>query len=321
MSDDKETTNAPEVNNGESASNVAELATKKKIATKNKTSGKGAVKNDNSALKGRTEILRVDPLLLVVNAEENARMDYGNMKELESSIKARGVENPIRVKRNAEGKLEVVAGYRRTRACVNLNKKGHKVVSIPAILEKRGVSEKETLIHQYIENDGKPFTPIEEGIIFQRMLDSGMPLKEIVSTVGKTITTVKKRLEFLSCSKKLRDALQKNVINMRMATNIIALAKGDHEKEEQLLMRYEEALSTGDKKKVKDVRNNIHGDAGTPTSGMSAKHAKELLNEIAQHYTDFIRSKKPSSSLNVAWVKLDNDLKKVRAARRKGLFG
>lgn len=79
-----------------------------------------------------------------------------------------------------------------------------------------------------------------------------------------------------------------------------------------------EPMSTVDKQKVKKVRDDIHEKVNSHTTGMSAKRTKKLLSDVAKLYIDFIRSQKPANSLNVQWVALDKELRKLRTARRQG---
>lgn len=310
-----------------------EAAAKKKATPKKKAAApkkkapkpqvaKPPLTDKGAGIVGKAELLHVDPAKLVIVWEDNPRKDYGDIKTLEASIESRGVENPIRVKRLADGALKLEAGYRRTKACLNLIARGVKVKHVPAILEKAGTTEKETLIHVFIENDGKSFNPMEEAGLFREMKELGMSDKEIGQTIGRTAATISRRLSLLKASPDLQTALRDEVIPLRTALRIIKANRTDLDEQKKLLDDYVKTVSSGDKEDIKKARSKVAKASGNKekASGISQNKAKSLLDDIASKYTAFARTQKPANNLNPAWVELSAALKKVRTMKRKGEF-
>lgn len=297
---------------------------KKKVAAvgKNPLKKKTAKKVVN-AVVGKSEMLKVNPKKLLVVWEDNLRADYGDIKTLEASIKERGVENPVRVKRLNDGQLKLEAGYRRIKACLNLIESGHKINSIHAILEKAGTSEKESLIHVFVENDGKNFNPIEEANLFVVMKkDHGMKTQDIAKALGRSNAAIISKLGLLNCSKNMQKALRESEINMLTATRIINVSKKDHSLQDKLLTTFKKIADSGNKSDVKKAKSVIAKASGEriKNKGITQQNAKILLEDLAVKYIDFVRSKKPASSMNKKWTELESSLKKVRTLKRKGEF-
>ena len=81
----------------------------------------------------RGDAYSANPLEIVVNFEDNPRVDYGGelFEDLKRQIAQNGVEVPLKVFVNNEGKLELGHGFRRMRAVMELIAEGHMITSVP----------------------------------------------------------------------------------------------------------------------------------------------------------------------------------------------
>jgi len=131
-------------------------------------------------------------------ADDNVRMDVGDVSELAASIKAGGVLQPLLVR---EGDYLVVAGARRLAAA---KKAGLKEVPVIA----RAFTEQERLEVMIVENlQREDLTPMEEARAFQRLVELELTQRQIAERVGCSQGKVAKRLALLA----LPEPVQKQV--------------------------------------------------------------------------------------------------------------
>src|SRR6185369_12989741 len=142
-------------------------------------------KTDSATTKGQSSIvekknyLMVPPRDIIVDEKNNPREDYGNIEELTFSIIENGMRNPIKcfVKDN---KIYLREGFRRMRAVKLALKDGKEIQRIPVIMEERPLSEEERTLEFLINNDGKPFTMLEQSEVINRLLNFGWKVTEVV---------------------------------------------------------------------------------------------------------------------------------------------
>lgn len=85
----------------------------------------------------------------LIYTQAQVRTEMGDLSELANSIEEQGVLAPIIVHASVDGRYRVIAGERRFRACLQINKK-----KIPAII-KRGLSELQIRQIQVTENNDR----------------------------------------------------------------------------------------------------------------------------------------------------------------------
>ena len=140
--------------------------------------------------KGQNEVVAYGtPLELHLNDIEEdpdqPRREYSkkSLDDMASSIKERGVKQPISVRTHPEkpGKWIINFGSRRYRGSVMAKKK-----TIPAFID-----EKCNSFDQVIENDQRePLTPIEMAIFIQQKLDEGTSQAEIAKRLGRSRSVI-----------------------------------------------------------------------------------------------------------------------------------
>lgn len=114
------------------------------------------------------------------------------LAELEASIKANGLLQPITVRRKGEG-YELIAGERRLRAARNLDWK-----DVPAVV--RDFDDQTMLVLALVENlQRADLNPIEEARGYQRLLgEFSLTHQEVADAVGKDRSTVTNLLRVLT---------------------------------------------------------------------------------------------------------------------------
>jgi ParB family chromosome partitioning protein len=115
------------------------------------------------------------------------------LAELASSIRARGVLQPILVRPLGEGRFEVVAGERRFRAA-----QAAGLEAIPAVV--RALGDAEVLEIAIIENVQRvDLNPIEEALGYQSLIERfGRTQAELAEVVGKSRPHIANTLRLLS---------------------------------------------------------------------------------------------------------------------------
>lgn len=168
----------------------------------------------------------LDPAAIQRREGWNPRFDFGEIKDLEKSILANGVINPIRVKRLGNGVFELIDGDRRLTAVQNLIAKGHAITDgIPCIIEDAKSDDLENLILMFEANSGKSFLPLEEAAAYKRMQDAGMTLKQIVERVGHSHNHIVDTVRLLTAEPEVQQALKDKKIGSTQAKQIAKTSK------------------------------------------------------------------------------------------------
>ena len=154
------------------------------------------------------------------------RVEFNKEKldELISSVKTKGVVQPILVRKTADG-YELIAGERRLRAA-----KSAGLEKIPVIL--RDADDLSSLELSLIENiQREDLNPIEEANAYQRLMaDFAYTQEKISSSLSKDRSTIANILRLLALPKKIQDYIAKNSITAGHGKAILALPS----EEEQL---------------------------------------------------------------------------------------
>lgn len=253
--------------------------------------GKGLsalINNDDNIDQSRVEEVFIDqieanPFQPRTNFDEDA------LKELAKSIQAKGVIQPITLRKIKAEKYQIVTGERRWRASklVGLKK-------IPAVI--RNFDDQEMLEVALIENiQREDLNPIEEGAAYKEMLDNfGITQAELAKQVGKSRSNVSNMIRLLKLADKVKNHLQQGAITIGHARALLSL-----EKEETQIAACENII-------IQDL-----------TVRETEKYVDKLKNPFQNK-----KKKKQKEELEPAWqnavVKLEKKLKtKVKIKQRK----
>lgn len=133
--------------------------------------------------------------------QPRTNFDDAKFNELKSSIKEKGILQPILV-REKDGGYEVIAGERRLKAARALN-----LENVPALVKK--VTDQEALVIALIENiQREELNPIEEAEAYKRLIEEfNFSHEAIAQNVGKDRSTITNLLRLL----KLSNDIQKSI--------------------------------------------------------------------------------------------------------------
>lgn len=269
------------------------------MSTNQSSYGPGIIKRGNA--------YTIDPKSIKRRDGWNPRTDYGNMDELEASIKQHGVRKPLRVKRKGDG-FELVDGDRRLTCVERLMKKGHSFPDgIRADIESEKTTDAENLVRMFLDNDGsKPFTPMEEASAFQRMRDELMSLKDIATAVGRSAVHVSNTMALIQAAPEVQEAVKSGVIKGTVARQIAVHARGDAGKQKELV----EAAKAAGKDKAK--RSQVKGKIDTVRRAKAAVKGRELkikaLDDAQLSSIGATVSKSLTRKMKAADLPVDTDL-------------
>jgi ParB family transcriptional regulator, chromosome partitioning protein len=176
--------------------------------------GGGLASSDEGALKSI-------PIAQIVRNPFQPRTEFSanELAELEESLKASGLLQPISVRRRS-GKdgFELIAGERRLRAATRLGWK-----AIPAII--KDIDDRTLLTLALVENlQRSDLNPIDEGEGYQRLTkEFAMTQQDIADTVGKDRTTIANMLRILQLPDAVRKHLQNGKLTIGHAKVLLGL--------------------------------------------------------------------------------------------------
>lgn len=179
----------------------------------------GASQNGNSAA---SELQRIPVARIRPNPFQPRReFDPAQLAELEGSIKASGLLQPITVRRKGE-QYELVAGERRLRAVTNLQWK-----DVPAVV--RDFDDQTLLVLALVENlQRSDLNAIEEAKGYQRLLDEfSLTHQQVADAVGKDRSTITNLLRVLTLPEPVQEAVAAGRLSAGHARALLGLSDLD----------------------------------------------------------------------------------------------
>jgi ParB family chromosome partitioning protein len=171
-----------------------------------------------AADRGRAQ--RRIPIELLRPNPHNPRRAFreAELDELASSIRDRGIIQPIVVRPSGRDNYEIVAGERRWRAAQRAN-----LHDVPVVVVE--VSDGEALQLAIIENVQRAdLNPIEEAGAYQRLADEfGYSQDEVAKTVGKSRPHVANTLRLLKLDKPVQDLVMAGELSAGHARILVGL--------------------------------------------------------------------------------------------------
>jgi len=140
------------------------------------------------------------------------------LTDLENSIRASGLLQPVTVRPHASGGFELVAGERRLRAATRLG-----WTEIPAIVKT--LDDRAMLTLALIENlQRSDLNPLDEALGFQRLIDEfSLTQQQVADAVGKDRSTVANLLRILQLPEGLKRLVRDGTISLGHARALLAM--------------------------------------------------------------------------------------------------
>src|SRR5690349_18232942 len=147
--------------------------------------------------------------------------DTAELAELEASLKASGLLQPITVRRRGDA-YELIAGERRLRAASNLG-----WTEISAIV--RDFDDRTMLVLALVENLQRAnLNAVEEARGYRRLIDDfQLTQQQVAEAVGKDRTTVTNLLRILTLPERVREMVERGELSSGHARALLALDARD----------------------------------------------------------------------------------------------
>ena len=203
------------------------------------------------------------------------------LAELEASLRANGLLQPITVRPKGQGKWELVAGERRLRAATRLG-----WTEIPAVI--RDFDDRAMLTLALVENlQRSDLNALEEAEGYQRLIDEfGLTQQQVADAVGKDRTTITNLLRVLSLPPTIRGMVEKGLLSTGHARALLAIRDPRQQQElasevvaKQLSVRQTEARARGDLGDTPVPHKGGAAPGGTPATVRSSDPAVWRVEE------------------------------------------
>jgi len=183
--------------------------------------------SEDGSVKNKGDVLYLE-INKIKAGKFQPREDFDDQKlqELISSVKEKGVLQPILVRKSDSG-FEIIAGERRFRAAKSL-----ALDKIPAII--KDVKDDDALIISLMENiQREGLNPIEEAHAFQQLIDKFNFIQDnIAKALGKDKATISNILRLLKLPSDIQRHIAKGQISLGHAK--VILATDDAQKQRKL---------------------------------------------------------------------------------------
>ena len=203
--------------------------------------------------------------------------DPAALAELEASIRANGLLQPITVRRKGES-YELIAGERRLRAVRNLDWK-----DVPAVV--RDFDDQTMLVLALVENlQRADLNPIEEARGYQRLLgEFSLTHQEVADAVGKDRSTITNLLRVLTLPEHVQQLVESGKLSTGHAR---ALAGMEHA---EVLTLADQIVSRGlSVRQAEDLARKQRG-ASTPSASKAGGAGVGKRSAVARHIEDELR--------------------------------
>ena len=164
---------------------------------------------------GHTDLFKVDPRKIVICEGWNPRTvcDRASFDNLKLSIRDNGFypDKPLLLYRNGST-LELIDGYRRYCAVMELIAEGVPFVAVPAVLDQTGDIGERLARALSANQNSVPLDLMDEARAFQRLTGYGWESKRIAEKIGRSLSYVYGRLKLLEATTDVLDAASRGEI-------------------------------------------------------------------------------------------------------------
>ena len=231
--------------------------------------------------KGIGEVLNIPILEIKVNPfQPRVEFDDEKLEELAESIRIHGVVQPLTVRREPSGKIELIAGERRLRAS-----KLAGLLEVPCYV--RNANDQESLEIALIENiQREDLNALEVGRSYERLLEEcSLTHEELSQRLGKKRATISNYLRLLKLPPDVQNALSDQRISMGHARALAGL--------EDVLLQLDllhEIL--GDNLSVREVERRIASLAKRKPKAKNKKKSpsfQAMEEKLSSHWSTRVR--------------------------------
>lgn len=141
-----------------------------------------------------------------------------DLAELEASLRASGLLQPISVRKRDDGHFELIAGERRLRAATRLG-----WATIPALIKP--LDNRDMLVLALVENlQRADLNPLDEAMGYQRLIaEFGHTQQQVADAVGKDRSTIANLLRVLGLPDGIRRLIRDGQLSLGHARALLAM--------------------------------------------------------------------------------------------------
>lgn len=175
-----------------------------------------------SISEGRSDIHKIKPTDLHIREGWNSRdwnFDPNDDQDLAlaRSIAEMGVKEPLTVNWE-DGKAWIEDGHRRYMAVwYAINNLKADIQTVPVKTGDRHANEADRVLSQIIRNSGKPLMPIEQAKVYKKLIDFGMPNKDIAAKVGVSPARISQVLDLLTLPEAIKSLVSAGTVSASYA--------------------------------------------------------------------------------------------------------
>jgi ParB-like chromosome segregation protein Spo0J len=174
----------------------------------------------------RSDVFQINPYLIQVKKDWNSRImnspdNLAHIDSLAISIATEGVKRPLTVALEGNTVFLVDGECRLLATLRAIEVYGAEIKSIPAITDGRFASEASRVADQIVLNAGKPFSPLEQGAVFVKLIGFGWTPTQISKTVGMTPVRISQILDLMADS---NDGMKAMIASGQIKATTTALA-------------------------------------------------------------------------------------------------
>ena len=234
-----------------------------------------------SKVKTSGSILLIPADQIIPNPSQPRKtFNQTELEALASSVKNNGIIQPLVVRKNNEGKFELISGERRLRAAVMVG-----LETVPCVL--MDVSDSDSALFAIIENiqrDNLNF--FEEAESIYKLMSFGLKQDEIAKRLGKSQAYFSNKIRLLKLPEDIRAVILENSLTERHARALLKLTN-DVDRFKALLFIIENNLNVNETDKYIDsLINPVHSKPKPQFKKL--KDIKLFINTI-NHAVDTMR--------------------------------
>lgn len=222
--------------------------------------------------------LRLDDLV-PGRYQPRAQMDEGALYELAQSIKSQGVMQPVLVRALPDGRYEIIAGERRTRAARLAG-----LDSVPALV--KDADDRATLAMALIENlQREDLNPLEEARGIARLIEEfGHTHEQAGQAVGRSRTATSNLLRLLQLADAVQTLLLAGDLDMGHARALLSLDKAQQVQAAQQILAKRLSVREAEKL-VARTHQGAHAARPAKTAAPKDRDWKRLEEELSERFT------------------------------------
>ena len=249
------------------------------------------------------DVLRIPANLIDPNPyQPRMAFDTESLEELAESVRTFGLIQPISVRKQSDGRYQIISGERRFRAC-----KLAGMDTIPAYI--RTADDQGMLEMAIVENiQRQDLDPIEVAMSYQRLMDEcNLTQERMAQRVGKKRASIANSLRLLKLPTKVQHDLKTGLLSTGHAKVLLSV-EDPHIQELLCDLTIKEGLSV---RQLEDRIRRLSGTENTKSLTVQRQDLPEdyyrILERIGKFFDNSISLKRTSSGKGTMTIRFNSD--------------